>query len=55
MKTVKFDEIYIFDVKTEEAYTTQFKDGVNIVTSSEIDGTDRGKSVLLKSLYHSLG
>lgn len=52
---VKFNKIYIFDVKTEEAYTVSFKKGINLITSSDIDGTDRGKSVLLRSLYHSLG
>lgn len=52
---VKFNKIYIFDIKTEEAYTLAFKKGVNLITSSDIDGTDRGKSVLLRSLYHALG
>lgn len=52
---VKFNKIYIFDIKTEEAYTLSFKEGVNLITSSDVDGTDRGKSVLLRSLYHALG
>lgn len=52
---VIFDKIYIFDVVKKEAYSTEFKKGVNIITSSDIDGTDRGKSVLLRSLYHALG
>lgn len=52
---IKFNSIYIFDVKKEEAYTIHFEEGINIITSSDIDGTDRGKSVLLRSLYHSLG
>ena len=47
---VIFDKIYIFDVVKKEAYSTEFKKGVNIITSSDIDGTDRGKSVLLRSL-----
>lgn len=50
-----FEKIYIFDIKTEEAYVMEFKKGINIITSSDVDGTDRGKSVLLRSLYHSLG
>lgn len=50
-----FDQIYIFDINKEEAYTQTFYKGLNIITSSEVDGTDRGKSVLLRSLYHSLG
>ena len=52
---IKFNKIYIFDIVNKEAYATEFKDGINIITSSDIDGTDRGKSVLLRSLYHSLG
>ena len=52
---VIFDKIYIFDVVKKEAYSTEFKKGVNVITSSDIDGTDRGKSVLLRSLYHALG
>ena len=50
-----FNQIYIFDTSKEEAYTQTFYKGLNIITSSEKDGTDRGKSVLLRSLYHSLG
>ncbi|MFM1582351.1 cytoplasmic protein [Helcococcus ovis] len=52
---VTFNKLYIFDTMAETAYTTEFKKGINIITSSDIDGTDRGKSVLLRSLYHSLG
>lgn len=52
---VIFNKIFIFDTKTEKAYVMEFKKGINIITSSGIDGTDRGKSVLLKNLYHSLG
>lgn len=50
-----FHQIYIFDINKEEAYTQTFYKGLNVITSSEVDGTDRGKSVLLRSLYHSLG
>ena len=52
---VIFNKIYIFDILTKEAFVTCFEKGLNIVTSSNIDGTDRGKSVLLRSLYHTLG
>lgn len=50
-----FNKIYIFDIVTKQAFVTSFEKGLNIITSSEIDGTDRGKSVLLRSLYHTLG
>lgn len=52
---VIFKKIYIFDILTKKAFITSFEKGVNIVTSSSIDGTDRGKSVLLRSLYHVMG
>lgn len=52
---VIFKKIYIFDILTEKAFVTSFEEGVNVVTSSSIDGTDRGKSVLLRSLYHAMG
>lgn len=52
---VIFKKIYIFDISTEKAFVTSFEEGVNVVTSSSIDGTDRGKSVLLRSLYHVMG
>ena len=40
-----FKKIYIFDILTKKAFVTSFEKGVNVVTSSSIDGTDRGKSV----------
>ena len=52
---VIFEKIYIFDILSKQAFTTKFEEGLNVVTSSSIDGTDRGKSVLLRSLYHVLG
>ena len=52
---VIFKKIYIFDILTKKAFVTSFEKGVNVVTSSSIDGTDRGKSVLLRSLYHVMG
>ncbi|WP_211327977.1 hypothetical protein [Otariodibacter oris] len=50
-----FKKIYIFDIVTKEAFVASFDKNITIVTSSSIDGTDRGKSVLLRSLYHTLG
>ncbi len=50
-----FDELFIFDKMEKKAYRTTFDLGLNIITCSSIDGTNRGKSVLLRSLYHSLG
>lgn len=52
---VIFEKIYIFDIISKQAFVTSFEKGINVVTSSSVDGTDRGKSVLLRSLYHVLG
>ncbi|MDC8921390.1 hypothetical protein PR068_03530, partial [Metamycoplasma hyosynoviae] len=50
-----FKKIYIFDLKTKKAYFTEFEEGLNVITSSEKNGNERGKSLLLRSLYHTLG
>ena len=55
MINIIFKKIIIFDTFEEKAVSMKFMTGINIITSSEINGTDRGKSVLLRSLYHSLG
>lgn len=52
---LRFLRIYIFDSVSKKAFSTEFKKGINVITSSDVDGTDRGKSVLLRSLYHALG
>jgi len=52
---LRFLRIYIFDTAIKKAFSTEFKKGINVITSSNIDGNDRGKSVLLRSLYHALG
>ena len=48
-------KIYIFSSIDKKAKVVEFSDGKNIITSSAIDGTDRGKSVIMKSMYHALG
>lgn len=50
-----FKKLYIFSSSEKKAKVVEFVDGKNIITSSPIDGTDRGKSVIMKSLYHALG
>lgn len=50
-----FRELYIFSPSEKKAKKVDFKDGVNIITSSQEDGTDRGKSVIMRSLYHAMG
>lgn len=55
MSKMIFKTLYIFSSVEKKAKVIHFSDGKNIVTSSPIDGTDRGKSVIMKSLYHALG
>ena len=55
MMKLIFKKLYVFSTVEKKAKVVEFCEGKNIITSSPIDGTDRGKSVLLKSLYHTLG
>ena len=55
MKKLLFKTLYIFSPKEELAKKINFRDGINVITSSQTDGTDRGKSVIMRSLYHVLG
>jgi len=48
-------KIYIFDLKEKKAFYTSFTDGVNVITSNGDNGNNVGKSVIMKSIYHTLG
>lgn len=50
-----FKELYLFSPTDESARKVEFQPGINIITSSQEDGTNRGKSVIMRSLYHTLG
>ena len=50
-----FRELYLFSPHEKKARRIEFKDGINVITSNQEDGTDRGKSVIMRSLYHALG
>ena len=50
-----FKELYIFAPSEKKAKKVEFTDGINVITSSQEDGTDRGKSVIMRSLYHAMG
>lgn len=52
MKEVVFTEILIADIQNKTARKLSFKEGINIITSSE---NHVGKSSLIKSLYYTLG
>lgn len=55
MIKVEFEKLYIFDSSVKKAYVIQFKSGLNIITSSLDDGNDKGKSMIMKSLYYAMG
>ena len=47
-----FNEILITDITKKESKKIEFLPGINLVTS---DKNSKGKSIILKSLYHTLG
>ena len=50
-----FKELYLFSPNEKLCRRINFDKGLNIITSNITDGTDRGKSVIMRSLYHVLG
>lgn len=50
-----FRELYLFSPHDKTARRLEFREGINVITSNQVDGTDRGKSVIMRSLYHTLG
>lgn len=55
MNNLVIKELCIFSMKNKTAKMIKFNKGKNIVTSSQIDGNNKGKSVILKSIFHTLG
>ena len=55
MNKLVVKKIYIFDLKDKKAYYTEFLDGINVITSDEENGNNVGKSLIMKSIYHTLG
>ena len=50
-----FKELFLFSPQEKKAKRIPFEKGINVITSNQEDGTDRGKSVVMRSLYHALG
>ena len=50
-----FKELFLFSPHEKKAKIITFENGINVITSNQEDGTDRGKSVVMRSLYHALG
>lgn len=55
MNKLVFRKIYIYSTGEKQARCLEFDDGINVISSSQVDGTDRGKSVVMRSLYHVMG
>lgn len=55
MNSLFVNSLYIFDYKNKIAKNVNFEHGINIITSDKLRGNDVGKSILLKSIYHTLG
>lgn len=55
MNNLIINTLLIFDCKNKIGKRVDFKSGINIITSSKKNGSDVGKSVILKSIYHTLG
>lgn len=55
MSKLIFKTLYIFSSVEKKAKVVSFSAGTNIITSSSVDGTKRGKSLITKCLYHTMG
>ena len=50
-----FNKLCLFSSSDKMARVIEFAVGKTMITSSSIDGTNRGKSIIMKSLYHVMG
>ncbi|APO46698.1 hypothetical protein BS614_23405 [Paenibacillus xylanexedens] len=55
MNNLIINSLLILDLKNKKAKRVEFTKGINIITSDSKDGNDVGKSVLMKSIYHTMG
>lgn len=55
MNKIVFKKLIITDLKNQKAFKIEFDDKINIITSDKDNGNKKGKSVVMKSLYHTLG
>ena len=49
------NNIYIFSLKEKKAFHAKLEDGINFITSCKENGNKRGKSIIMKSIYSTLG
>ena len=55
MSKLIFKDLYLFSPSEKLAKKVSFAPGRTMITSNAHDGTDRGKSVIMKALYHTMG
>lgn len=55
MNSLIINKLYIFSPHERKSKMVEFKAGKNVITSSQKDGSKRGKSTLTKSIYYTLG
>ena len=55
MSKLTFKDLYLFSPSEKLAKKISFAPGRTMITSDANDGTDRGKSVIMKALYHTMG
>lgn len=55
MNKLIINTLYLFEPSNQLAKRVDFEEGINVITSDKIDGNDVGKSIILKSIYHTLG
>ncbi len=55
MSNLVFKTLYLFSSAEKKAKVVSFGARTNIITSSSLDGTKRGKSLITKCLYHTMG
>lgn len=49
------NNIYLFSTSEKRAKKITLKDGINVITSNQKNGNKVGKSLVLKSIFHTLG
>ncbi|MGD6874242.1 hypothetical protein ACQCU1_18935 [Sutcliffiella horikoshii] len=55
MRSLIIHYLCIFDPKNKVAKKVDLVEGINVITSDKTAGNDVGKSILMKSIYHTLG
>lgn len=55
MLKLTIKELFIFSITEKRAKYVKFTDKINVITSSKQNGTKKGKSAIMKSIYHTLG